>query len=148
MEQDPPKTRIVPASPQTKRAVKWVVIVFFVALAAIIVSNLPRGYSDDLSRIGKGKPALVLVRDKESVPSFNQLELMNGLRGRYEAKVEFLLTDYDTPAGQAFMQTNKAERGALALFDSNGDLVKILPPPQTAAGLQQELAAALPGENR
>ena len=126
-----------------KRIIKWVVVVFFVLLAAVAVMNLPRGYSDDLSRIGKGKAALVLVRDKNAVQTFDLMEVMNGLRDQYSGQVEFLLTDFNTPQGRAFMAANNAARVTLVVLDANGKLVNVLYPPQTAESVQQEIAAAL-----
>ena len=110
---------------------------------AIVVMNLPRGYSDDLSRIGKGKTALVLVRDKFAVQSFDLQEVMNGIRDQYSGQVEFLLTDSDTPEGRAFITANNAARVTLVVLDANGKMVNVLHPPQTAESVQQALADAL-----
>lgn len=114
-------------------------------IAAAAAMNLPRGYSDDLSRVGKGKAAVVLVRDKNAVQSFDLMEVMNGIRDQYAGRVEFLLTDFDTPEGKAFIAANNAARITLVLFDANGKLVKVLAPPQTAENVQQEIAVALGG---
>lgn len=132
----------VAAAPR-KRMIKWLVVAFFAALAVVAVMNLPRGYSDDLSRIGKGKAALVLVRDKNAVQTFDLMEVMNGLRDQYAGQVDFLLTDFDTPQGRAFMAANKAARVTLVLLDANGKLVNVLYSPQTPESLQQEIAVAL-----
>ena len=105
--------------------------------------NLPSGYSDDLSRIGKGKAAVVLVRDKNAVQTFDLMDVMNGIRDQYAGQVEFLLTDFDTPQGRAFIAANGAARATLVLLDVNGKLVKVLYPPQTAGNVQQEITAAL-----
>ena len=45
--------------------IKWIVGALLLLFAAAAVMNLPRGYSDDLSRIGKGQAAVVL--DRKSV---------------------------------------------------------------------------------
>jgi len=133
---------VAAASPR-KRIIKWVVAALFVLLAVVAVMNLPRGYSDDLSRIGKGKAAIVLIRDKNAVQTFDLMEVMNGLRDQYAGQVEFLLTDFNTPQGRAFMAANEAPRVTLVLLDADGKLVKVLYPPQTAENLQQEIAAVL-----
>ncbi len=136
------KQDVAAAAPR-KRMIKWVVVAFFIALAAVAVMSLPRGYSDDLSSIGKGKAALVLVRDKNAVQTFDLMEVMNGLRDQYAGQVEFLLTDFNTPQGRAFMAANKAPRATLVLLDAKGTLVNVIYPPQTAESLQQEIAVAL-----
>lgn len=125
------------------RIIKWVVVAFFVLLAAVAVMNLPRGYSDDLSRIGKGKAAVVLVRDKNAVQSFDLIEVMNGLRDQYAGQVEFLLTDFNTPEGRAFIAANSAARVTLVVLDANGKMANVLYPPQTTESVEQAIAGVL-----
>jgi len=48
--------------------------------------NLPRGFSDDLSRVGKGKPSIVFIRDKNAVQTFGILEVMNEIRDKNAAR--------------------------------------------------------------
>jgi len=131
------------AKPNRARTFKWLAVAFFVVLAAVAVMNLPRGFSDDLSHIGKGKPAIVFIRDKNAVQTFDILEVMNGIRDQYAGQVEFLLTDFNTRQGQAFMAANEAPRVTLVLFGADGKKVKIIYPPQTAESLQQEIAGLL-----
>lgn len=138
MNQTRQNGEIAAASPLARK-IKWVVAAFFMLLVIVAVMNLPRGYSDDLSRIGKGQAAIVLVRDKNAVPSFDLQHVMDGLRDRYAGRVEFLLTDFDTPEGRAFMTAHNAARVTLVLFDASGKLVNVLPAPQTAGNLQQQI---------
>lgn len=137
-----PEKNVV-AAPSRSRKIKWVIIIFFVALAAVGVMNLPRGYSDDLSRIGKGKVAVVLVRDKNAVQTYDLMEVMNDIRDEQADRVDFLLTDFDTPQGKAFMAANGAGRATLVLLDRNGKRVNVLYSPQTTVSLKEEIAAAL-----
>ena len=131
------------AKQSRSRKFKWLAATFFVVLAAVAVMNLPRGYSDDLTLIGKGKPAIVLIRDKNAVQTFELMEVMNGIRDQYAGQVEFLLTDFNTPQGRAFMAANDARRVTLVLLDADGKLVKVIYPPQTAESLHQEFAEVL-----
>jgi hypothetical protein len=120
--------------------IKWIVlasVALFLGLSFKFL--LPKGYSDDLSHIGKGKAVLVLVRDNQTVQSHELMEMLENLRGQYEAEVEFLLTDYNTPKGKAFMQENDAGRVSMVLFNAKGVRAKILYPPQTPASLGEEL---------
>ena len=126
-------------SPASARKIKWAVFGLLVLLVAIVVMNLPRGFSDDLSRIGQGKAAVVLVRDKNAVESMGLMNLLDGIRDQYAGRVEFLLADYDTPEGRAFIAANHAAPVTLVLFDAGGKQVKILAAPQTAANLQKEI---------
>lgn len=123
---------------------KWVVIagvIVFIAFAFKFL--LPKGFSDDLSRIGKDRPAVVLVRDNQTVQSHELIDVINAVRGRYEDKIEFLLTDYNTPEGSKFMAANETTRATLVLLDKQGKRVKIVHAPQTADSLAQELDGLL-----
>jgi hypothetical protein len=131
------------AKPHRVGKFKWLAIAFFVVLAAVAVKNLPRGFSDDLSLVGKGKPSIVFIRDKNAVQTFGMLEVMNGIRDKYAGRVEFLLTDFNTPQGRAFMAASKAPSVTFVLLDVDGKMVKIIYPPQTVESLQQEIDGAL-----
>jgi len=123
--------------------VRWIVGGILLMIAAAAAMNLPRGYSDDLSRIGKGKAAVVLVRDKNAVQSFDLMEVMNGIRDQYGGRVEFLLTDVNTPEGNAFITAKGAAKVTLVVLDANGKTVNVLYPPQTAESVQQAIAGVL-----
>jgi hypothetical protein len=133
----------VNAPSKGSRKVKWIVGGILLLIAAAAAMNLPRGFNDDLSRIGKGKAAVVLVRDKNAVQSFDLMSVLNDIRDKYTGRVEFLLTDFDTPEGRAFIAANKAARVTLVLFDASGKPVKVLYAPQTAENVQQEIAGTL-----
>lgn len=127
------------------RKIKWALVFLALLLVATVVMNLPRGFGDDLTRIGKGKAAVVLVRDKDSVESFNLMETLNKVRDRFNGNVEFLLTDFNTPEGRAFMSQYGAQRITAVVFDANGNKVTVLSPSQTADSMQQAIAAGLQG---
>lgn len=123
--------------------IKWVIGGILLLLFALMVMNLPRGYSDDLSRIGKDQAAVVLIHNKNSVSSLNLMHVLDDVRGKYAGHVEFLLADANTPQGQEFITANHAAPATLVLFNANGNRVKILPAPQSAEGLRQEIAGIL-----
>lgn len=131
------------AAPARARKIRWIVGGLLLLFAAAAAMNLPRGYSDDLSRIGKGQAAVVLIRDKNAVPSFDLIRVLDSLRDKYAGKVEFLLTDFDTPEGRAFIAANHAAPVTLVLFDAGGNPVKVLHAPQTAGNVQQEISVSL-----
>jgi hypothetical protein len=129
-------------APGHARKIKLIVVVLLLLLVATVIMNLPRGFSGDLSRIGKGKAAVVLVRDKNAVQSFELMQVMNDIRDQYAGKVEFLLTDFNTPEGRAFISANGAARVTVVVFDANGNKVSVLYPPQTAESMQQVITTA------
>lgn len=122
--------------------VKWIVGGMLLLFAAVIAMNLPRGYSDDLSLVGKGKVAVVLVRDKSVVQSSDLLEVLNTVRDQYAGQVEFLLTDFDSAEGRAFIADKGAARATLAVLDGDGKMASLLSPPQTVASVEQAITSA------
>jgi hypothetical protein len=122
---------------------KWIVGGILLLIAAAAAMNLPRGYSDDLSRIGKGRAVVVLVHNKNSPESIELMQVLDDVRGKYSGRVEFLLTEPNTPQGKAFMAANNAPSVSLVLFDTSGKQVKVLGIPQTEGNVQQEIASAL-----
>ncbi|MDX8386626.1 MAG: hypothetical protein R8M11_08955 [Gallionella sp.] len=121
--------------------IKLAVVTLIVLFVGIAVMSLPKGYSDDLSMLGKGKVAVVLIRDKNAVESFDMLNVMDGLRGQFSGKVDFLLTDFNTSQGKAFMAASGSDRTNLVLVDGKGQPVKVLRSPQSPSSVQQELSA-------
>lgn len=136
------KTPETAADPSRTGKAKWIVGILLLLFAAAAAMNLPHGYSDDLSRIGKGQATIVLIRDKNSVNSIDLIQVLDSVRDKYTGKVEFLLTDFDTPEGRAFISANHVPSITLVLFDAGGSVVKVLHPPQTAESVQQEIAGA------
>jgi hypothetical protein len=133
----------VAVTARKSKKVRWIVAGILLMLAAAAAMNLPRGYSDDLSRIGKGRAVVVMVRDKNAVQSFDLMSALNGIRDKYDGRVEFLLTDFDTPEGRAFIAANNAAKITLVLFDAGGKPLKVLYPPQTPESVQQEITGTL-----
>lgn len=131
------------ATKSRAKIVKWVVTAFLLLTAFVVVKILPHGYSDDLSLTGKGRPSLVLIRDKDAVQTYELIDVMNHVRDQYEAKIDFILTDFNTAEGRRFMDTTGAPRATLVLLDGQGKLVKNIFHPQTPESLKQELAAVI-----
>ena len=127
-------------TPTHSLKIKWAVGGILLLLVALMVKKLPRGYSDDLSRIGKGQAAVVLIHNKNSVSSLNLMHVLDDIRGKYAGRVEFLMADANTPQGNEFIINNQAAPATLVLFNASGNRVKILPAPQTVEGLRQEIA--------
>jgi hypothetical protein len=99
------------------------IVVFALAFAATL---LPRGFSDDLSRIGQGRPAVVLIHDKEAVASMELMTMLNDIRSDYEDRLEFLAIDVVTEDGRRFAQSQGLGSSLLVLFDGTGNRVGIV----------------------
>ena len=93
-------------------------VVCVILVAAIML--LPKGFSDDLSKIGQGSVVLVLTHDKNTVGGMIAMELLNTVRSDYEGKVEFLAIDVNTQQGQAFTRQQGVGSVVLILFGADG----------------------------
>lgn len=99
---------------------KVIIAIFILGMLWLVVANLPRGYSRDLSQIGKGKNVVVQVHDHNLVGSIDLMESLNTLRPEYAGSVEFVVADLLTPAGQAFASTHNVSAVTLVFFAPDG----------------------------
>jgi hypothetical protein len=135
-----------PARPAA-RWFKWPLIALaLAAVATYIWQQLPgAGYPTDLSRIGAGRPALVLAHDANYVSGTEVMALMNGLRGDYAERVDFLVAPLAMAEGRAFAARHAAHDGTVLLFAADGRRVGVLHQPRSAEELRQALAQAFGG---
>lgn len=119
------------------------------AVGALIWSQLPRGaYPTDLTRIGQGRPALVLAYDIQSMGGMAGMELLDNLRGEYADRVEFLVADLGVPQGRLFAQSFGAVNGTVALLSGDGNHLQTIHPPLAPEALRQALQNAATGPIR
>lgn len=105
-----------------------ITIAIVVAALAIAATQLPRGFSGDVSVIGQGAPVVVLVHNKESVQSQTLMTLLNRVRTDYGGRVEFVVVDIVTGAGKSFLDAHRLDDSvALILFDGNGGMRGVVP---------------------
>lgn len=99
----------------------YVVIVLVVGvLLAAATMLLPKGFSEDLSKIGQGSVVLVLTHDKNYMGGAAAMEMLNTVRSDYEGRVDFLAIDVNTPKGQAFTRLQGVGAEVLILFGPDG----------------------------
>ena len=132
------KSTVVNALTRTLREREQTVGIIAVLLV-IAFLMLPRGFSDDLSRIGQGNNVVVLTHNKEAVQSLDLMTLMNDVRADYAGQIEFLAVDIDTEVGKAFMEHEQIGGSALLLFGPDGARRGVL----VSVRDQQTLRAAL-----
>ncbi|MDH5480730.1 MAG: hypothetical protein OEX11_08225 [Nitrosomonas sp.] len=106
---------------------------------AIAVSLLPRGFSQDLSVIGQGTNAVVLVHDSNILQSADTMVAMNAVRDDFDDRIAFIIADLNTPDGRQFADSHGLGPVALAFFASNGDRLQVLYNEQTAESLRKNL---------
>jgi len=105
-----------------------IVITVILALLMIIASTLPKGYSDDVSKIGNGNNIALLIHDKNTVTSLDIMALMDEIRSDYAGIVDFMVVSIDvtTPQERAFVQQQKVRNAAVLLFSPEGERLDVL----------------------
>jgi hypothetical protein len=134
-----------PASAAAWRKARKFVLTTLVATAVggFIWSQLPSGaYPTDLSRIGSGRPAVVLAQDGNYVGGMAVMELLNAIRGDYAERIDFLVAPLAVADAREFAGRHGAADGTVLLFDASGRRVRLLHQPQTTDELRQALAQA------
>lgn len=105
-------------------------------LLGVFVWTLPRGYSIDLTLIGKGKNVAVLVHDQGMMGSEQLMRVVSNLRSQYEPQTTFIVADINTPSGRVFADVHGVQSGTLLLFGPRGDKLATLYGPQDEAKLR------------
>lgn len=132
--------RSLPGSRWRTRAI---VLLLFLVVGGLIWSQLPRGaYPTDVSRVGAGRPALVLAFDMNYGGGAAAMELMNVVRRDYAERVDFLVAHLGMADGQAFAARHRASDGTLLLFAGDGELLGRLHHPRGVDELRHALEAA------
>jgi len=137
-----------PPSEAAKRAPRWrkpvIILLLFGVFGALVWSQLPPGaYPTDLSRVGAGKPALVLAFDMNYGGGAAVMESMNAIRGDYAQRMDFLVAHLGLAEGVAFAERYQAWDGTVLLFSKDGELVNRLHHPSGVEELRHALDAAL-----
>jgi len=133
-----------PGTVHPLRWMKWPLILLAIAaVAGLLWRALPgAAYPTDLSLVGVGRPTLVLAQDGNYVGGAEVMELMNGIRGEYAERVDFLVAHLGMADAQAFAGRHGARDGTVLLFAGDGRRVGVLQQPQSADELRRALAAA------
>jgi hypothetical protein len=134
------KTIPVSGKPRWPRALITVAVV--VGALALLFTQLPRGaFSTDLSRIGQGRPALVVARDSNYLAGAEVMDLINTIRPEYEGRVDFLAVHLGHPDGQEFARRHDMDDAVVVVFGADGSPAARLVIPQTAEELRFALDA-------
>lgn len=102
------------------------VLAIVAGILAIAVLLLPKGFSDDLTVIGRGTSSVVLTHDKNLVASTEMMQLLNKIRPDYQDKIQFLAVDVVTPIGIRFVREQQVGVVELVIFDGKGNRQQVL----------------------
>jgi hypothetical protein len=101
-----------------------VILASTVLTGAILWQMLPKGsFSNDLSRVGQGQPALVMLREVHVMGGDLVMEQMLHIHPEFQDSVEFLVVHTGHPDGQAFARDHNISDGSLVLFDAEGQVL-------------------------
>jgi hypothetical protein len=122
-----------------KKTTHWPTFIIVGAVALLLgvfVWTLPRGYSVDLTLIGKGNNVAVLVHDQGMMGSEQLMRVVSNLRSQYEPQTAFIVADINTPSGRAFANAHGVQSATLLLFGPRGDKLATLYEPHDEAKLR------------
>ena len=110
------------ATPKSKRPLwpKLLTAVVLLGVGAIAVSILPRGFSQDISLIGKGDNIVVLFKDPFSVGGQEKMDAMSAVRDEYNGRVTFIVADANVAQGKKFTELYGVDSAALVFFAPDG----------------------------
>lgn len=123
-----------------------VILACTVLVGAVLWLMLPKGsFSNDLTRVGQGQPALVMLREVHVMGGELVMEQMLHIHPEFQNSVEFLVVHTGHPDGQAFAQEHNVSDGALVLFDANGEVLGRSARPESPDALRQFITTLLQG---
>ena len=105
---------------------KLLTILVLVVVGGVAVSLLPKGYSQDISLIGKGERVVVLFHDPFTVDSQQNMDMVNDIRGEYEGRIKFVVADGKVEQGIKFTELYGVNSTAFVLFEANGERVNTI----------------------
>ncbi len=99
-------------------------------------------FEHDLTRIGKGKPAVVQVHDPQCPTCLAlQNETRRAMRQFGECDVIYVVADITLPEGQVFARRHGVSNVTLVLMDGRGEVTQVLAGLRQRAELEPVLAA-------
>ena len=126
-----------------KITVTATVVAALLGIGYVVSLLAVRPMSTDLSVVGQGKPALVLVYENFSPASTEGLERLKQVRDDYEASLSFVVADLGVPAGQNFARRHGLGAGHVLLLGADGEPRGMVPVPADERALRAGLDNAL-----
>ena len=115
-----------------------------VLIGAVLWLLLPKGsFSNDLTRVGQGQPALVMLREVHVMGGDRVMEQMLLIQAEFQDSVEFLVVHTGDPDGEAFAAEHNISDGSLVLFDAEGQVLGRSARPESADALRQFITELL-----
>lgn len=114
-------------------------------VATVLWQMLPKAaFSSDISQVGQGKPALVMLRDVGVMGGERVLEQMLEIYPEFEQNVLFLVVHTGIPAGVDFAAEHGVTDGQLVLFSGEGNVIGRSDRTGSAEALRRFVSNSLP----
>jgi len=121
-----------------------IIVASTVLIGAVLWLLLPKGsFSNDLTRVGQGMPALVMLREVHVMGGDLVMEQMLHIHAEFQDSVEFLVVHTGHPDGQAFAADHNISDGSLVLFDAEGEVLGRSARPESPDALRQFITELL-----
>jgi hypothetical protein len=121
-----------------------IIVASTVLIGTVLWLLLPKGsFSNDLTRVGQGQPALVMLREVHVMGGDRVMEQMLLIQAEFQDSVEFLVVHTGHPDGQAFAAEHNISDGSLVLFDAQGQVLGRSARPESADALRQFITELL-----
>jgi hypothetical protein len=121
-----------------------IIVASTVLIGAVLWLLLPKGsFSNDLTRVGQGQPALVMLREVHVMGGDRVMEQMLLIQAEFQDSVEFLVVHTGDPDGEAFAAEHNISDGSLVLFDAEGQVLGRSARPESADALRQFITELL-----
>jgi hypothetical protein len=120
-----------------------VVLAFIGLVGGLLWSQLPKGgYPTDLSRIGSGRPVVVLAHDANYTAGMEVMEMLHPIRREHADRIDFLVAHLGMPDAQAFAREHEVGDGSVLLFRGDGQRLGVLRRPGSEGELRLAIAQA------
>ena len=83
---------------------------------------MPKPISTDLTKVGQGRPSVVLAYENFSPTGGEALTRLNHIRSEYKGRIVFALADLGTPQGRAFANQFALHDGLAVVLTPNGEV--------------------------
>ena len=118
-------------------------LVALVGLGYLMTTVVGKPIGTDLSIIGKGRPALVLVYQNYSPTGGEALNRLSQVKDDYDSRLDFVVANLGVPEGRAFANRYKLVDGQAIFLKSNGQPLRITSIPADEQELRRRLDAKL-----
>ena len=89
-------------------------------LGVLLSGGIGTPISSDLSVVGKGKPALVLVYENYSPTGGEALSRLGDVKKDYESQIDFVVADLGVPEGRVFADRHRLGDAQALFLASDG----------------------------